>query len=109
MIGVDIEHSDNLPDYYAGDEMRFFEDYFSPEEIVYALNKYNPQKHFTSLFSLKEAIVKADNKYKSIKFNQIIIHFGKMGIPHKDGFLLSVSYSGKMCISTAIRVDDFPV
>jgi phosphopantetheine--protein transferase-like protein len=109
MIGIDIEHSDNLPDYYAGDEMKFFEDYFSPEEIVYALNKYNPQKYFTSLFSLKEAIVKADNNYKNVKFNQIIILFGNLGIPYKDGFLLSVSYSGKLCVSTAFKVDDFSI
>jgi phosphopantetheinyl transferase (holo-ACP synthase) len=109
MLGIDIEHSDNLPDYYAGDEMRFFEDYFSLEEIEYALNKYNPQKYFTSLFSLKESIVKADNSFKNVKFNQVIILFDKLGIPYKDGFLLSISYSGKMCISTAIKVDDFSI
>jgi phosphopantetheine--protein transferase-like protein len=103
MIGVDIESFDNLPDYYSGEEMRFFHDNYSKSEILYALSKKDSRKYFTCLFSLKEAVVKADNNYKSKRFNTIDICFNSCGQPTINGFVLSYSYSDKFCLATAIK------
>jgi phosphopantetheine--protein transferase-like protein len=103
MFGVDIEDSGNLPDYFIDDEFRFFVDNFTQSEIEYVLNKKpdDTKKYFTCLYSMKEAIVKANNYYKPRRFNTIGITFSLDGRPMLDGFLLSYSYVNNTCVALA--------
>jgi phosphopantetheine--protein transferase-like protein len=103
MFGVDIEDSGNLPDYYLDDELRFFQDNFTQSEIEFVLNEKSDRakKYFTCLYSMKEAIVKADNHYKQRRFNTIGIAFSSTGRPMFDGFLLSCSYANNTCVALA--------
>ena len=103
MFGVDIENSGNLPDYYLDDELRFFLDNFTQSEIEYVINgnSEDTKKHFTCLFSMKEAIVKANNYYKPRRFNTIEITFSSEGRPMFDGFLLSYGYANNTCVAVA--------
>jgi phosphopantetheine--protein transferase-like protein len=100
MIGIDIENQKNFPSFK--EEGRFYKDNFSNFELAYAKEDKNKIKTLVGFFAIKEAIVKADNYYKSIPFKSINIRY-KKGIPTFNGFEISISYSKDICIAVAIK------
>jgi phosphopantetheine--protein transferase-like protein len=103
-VGVDTELIANFdfPQDVRGD--MFYKKTFSLNEIEYALNKVNPQATFAALFSLKEAIVKADNNYIGRPFCEIEISHTPLGKPVHAGFSLSASHSDIHVVAIAIKM-----
>jgi len=102
VIGIDIENVNNLPKYWLQDEIRFYEDNYSKEEIEFALKQSKPDDIFTILFAIKESIVKADNQFLNVQYKHIIINdMGKM-FCFKD-FKISYSLEGGLVIACAIK------
>jgi phosphopantetheine--protein transferase-like protein len=101
-VGVDIEAVSAMP--VTGDfrEDAFYTMYFSPAEIAWCILKPNPYASFAGLFAAKEAIVKADNKYKKTVFNQIIITHTEEGKPLHASFQLSIAHTEELAIAIAL-------
>tara|TARA_B100001175_G_scaffold301507_1_gene294687 strand:+ start:53 stop:814 length:762 start_codon:yes stop_codon:yes gene_type:complete len=101
-IGIDIEEisSFEVVDNYMEDN--FYKSNFGSEEITYCMSKVNPVESFAGLFSLKEAIIKADNSLRKIKFNKINITHSIDGKPMFDGFALSLSHSKNNAVAVAV-------
>ena len=77
-------------------------DNFSAEEISLSTSKKNTNKIFAQIFSIKESLVKCDNKLKNKNFNQIKISF-KNGVPRYKNFKISSSVSDRVIISLVIK------
>jgi phosphopantetheine--protein transferase-like protein len=104
-IGVDIESVSNLPITDDFRNEKFYLENFTINEISYCILKDNPYKNFTTIFSLKEAIYKANNNFiKTRKFNEIEIIHNPNGKPELKGFLLTSSYSEGIVVSVAIAL-----
>ena len=101
-IGIDIEDISNFPSVENFFEEQFYIDNFSSYEIEYCAARKNPLESFAALFSLKEAIVKADNSFGLKKFNQINIKHNPQGKPEFKNFYLSTSHSKDLVMSLAI-------
>lgn len=102
-IGIDIEDIESfelLEDYNAH---KFYTENFSKSEIDYCQNKAEPRSSFAALFSLKEAIIKADNTFKNRPFNTIVISHSDSGCPIFKGFLLSVTHNKSYVITMAFK------
>jgi len=91
-IGIDIESPNNLPDTNDFLSHQFYIDNFSKDEISYCSLKANPKESFCGLFAAKEAIVKADSRYKDIPFVDIEIILTPSGKPRFNGFDISISH-----------------
>lgn len=102
-IGIDIEDVSKLPDVRNFSADRFYIDNFSAYEIEYCAAKKNPYESFAAIFSLKEAIVKADNSFLGKKFNQINIMHSSEGKPVFEDFILSTSHTNNLVVSVAIN------
>ena len=102
-VGVDVEDISNLPVSSDFIKEQFYIDNFSSKEIKYCESKKSPMKSFAALFSLKEAIVKADNSFKEVKFNKINIEHNKQGKPIFGDFNLSTSHSNNLVVSIALK------
>jgi len=106
-IGIDIQ---NLTDFNAigsVENSSFYKENFSLEEIQYCESKANKQESFLGLFALKEAIVKADNFYKNISFNQIEIKHTALGKPIFKKFSVSISHSGDYIVAVAYKSTEY--
>ena len=101
-VGIDTEDISNFENLQNLDT-KFYEDNFSLNEINYCKTKINPKLSFVGLFSLKESIVKADNSFKNIPFNQIEISHSQKGKPYFLDFSLSISHTDKSVTTIAIR------
>tara|TARA_B100001142_G_C14136785_1_gene579052 strand:+ start:155 stop:466 length:312 start_codon:yes stop_codon:yes gene_type:complete len=101
-VGIDIENINNFPNYKI--EKQFFKDNYSSIEIEYALDQNQSNIILLSMFCLKEAIVKADNSFKSKPFKNIIIHYNESNLPMHEGFELSASFTKDLCVATALRI-----
>ena len=102
-IGIDIEDVSKLPNVRNFSADRFYIDNFSTYEIEYCVAKKNPLESFAAIFSLKEAIVKADNSFLEKKFNQINIMHTSEGKPAFKNFILSTSHTNNLVVSVAIN------
>ena len=102
-IGIDIEEISNLPAVQNFSTDRFYIDNFSTYEIEYCMIKKNPLKSFAAIFSLKEAIIKADNSFLGKKFNQINIMHTTEGKPKFKNFILSTSHTNDLVVSVAFN------
>jgi holo-[acyl-carrier protein] synthase len=100
-LGVDILQISKLPKVDDFRESSFYSDNFSLKEFSYCLLKPNPYKSFAGKFAAKEAIVKADNNFKNIKFKEIEILNDKDGKPHFGNFAISISYEDDFAIAIA--------
>ena len=101
-IGIDIENISNFENLKKYDD-QFYKNNFSLNEINYCKTRIDPKRSFTALFSLKESIIKADNSFKNIPFNQIEILHSRNGKPSFSGFSLSISHTDNLVITIAIR------
>jgi phosphopantetheine--protein transferase-like protein len=103
-IGIDIESIDNLPKTNDFRTQGFYTDNFSEKEIAYCILQPNPYASFTGLFAAKEAIIKANNLYKNIKFNQLIITHNAQGKPEFDGINISISHTNDSAVAVAVLI-----
>tara|TARA_B100000780_G_C21086195_1_gene437589 strand:- start:121 stop:906 length:786 start_codon:yes stop_codon:yes gene_type:complete len=104
-VGVDIESVSSLEysDEYSSNI--FYTENFTNDEIQYCVSKPNPQQSFTALFATKEAIIKADNSYKKVKFNAINIKHNEIDKPSFKDFSISISHSEEYVVAVAIKLD----
>lgn len=103
-IGIDIEEISTFEEVDDYTNHQFYKDNFSLEEIGYCTLKENPLQSFAGLFSLKEAIVKADNSFKKTKFNKIKITHSDRNKPLFHDFSLSISHSEKHVVAVACKI-----
>ena len=102
-VGIDIEDIMNMPVATDYREERFYTDNFSSKEISYCILQADPRASFAGKFSLKEAIIKADNDYKSVAFTDIEILNDNLGKPLFNSFSLSISHTRNQSIAVAIK------
>lgn len=101
-IGIDIEEINNLPDTTDFRDHIFYIENFSPNEVTGALMASDPKRRFAGLFSLKEALCKANNQLLEVPFRGLEIEHSDAGQPFYSGFLLSNSYTEQLAIGIAI-------
>jgi len=106
-IGIDMEKIDNFPKTTDFREDMFYKQNFSEKEISYCILQKNPIESFAGKFSAKEAVVKADNNYKNIPFNQIEILNDDKGKPFFEGFEISISHNNNLSIAVAVKDNSF--
>jgi len=102
-IGIDIEKISNFKTTNDFREDNFYKSNFSDKEISYCILQQNPIQSFAGKFSAKEAIIKADNNYKNLNFNQIEILNNELGKPYFADFEVSISHSDEYCVAVAIK------
>lgn len=102
-IGVDILNLNEFPDYKDVNEKRFFQDNFTENEIKHISLRDNPNKEFARLFSIKESLVKADNKLLNTNFNYIELLSEDGSISFRN-FVISSSTTGDLCTSTVMSI-----
>ena len=102
-IGNDILSFNEFPKYSNRHEIRFFYDNFTENEMNFALSKKNPDTEFARMFSIKESLVKADNKLININFNkiQLSINDGKISY---NNFRISSSITDAHCVSVVMSI-----
>jgi len=98
-LGVDLVKISMLPQVNDFRESSFYSDNFSIKEIAYCLTKKNPYKCFAGKFAAKEAIIKADNNYKTISFSEIEILNDNKGNPYFAEFSISISHEDDFAIA----------
>jgi len=103
-IGIDIEELSSLPRAHDFRKDEFYTMNFTPSEIAYCVLQPDPYASFAGLFSVKEAIIKADGRHRSRSFNSIEITHGPEGEPLYPGFHLSISHAGGVAVAVAIPV-----
>lgn len=101
-IGIDIEHISAMPIVNDFREDAFYKMNFSAAEISYCILQSNPYASFAGLFAAKEAIVKANNSYKSQPFNTIVIEHLEDGKPFHNHYQLSISHTNDLAICVAV-------
>jgi len=102
-IGIDIENITAMAPANDFREDNFYKMNFSPAEIAYCILQPKPYASFAGLFAAKEAIIKADNSYKSKTFNLIAIDHLPDGKPVFPGFQISISHTAEMAIAVAVK------
>jgi phosphopantetheine--protein transferase-like protein len=102
-VGIDIEDINNIPVPIDCKFNAFFTENFSDSEIDYCMKQVNPRESFASRFSLKEALVKADNALMNTPFNQLEINNNYRRAPVYPGYVLSSSHSQGHVVAIAIK------
>lgn len=103
-IGIDIEQISSLPKTNDFRNERFYTDNFSEKEISYCILQSNVYDSFAGLFAAKEAIVKANNQYMNIKYNQLVITHSSSGKPAFIDMDISISHTENTVVAVAIFV-----
>jgi len=103
-VGIDIEMVSAMP--VAGDfrEEPFYTMNFSPSEISYCILQPKPYVSFAGLFAAKEAIVKADNRFRNTVFKNVVIRHFDSGKPFFTGFNLSITHTDEIAVAVALPV-----
>ena len=102
-IGIDIEEIANMPVVADCREDEFYKMNFTPAEMAYCLVQPEPYASFAGLFAAKEAIVKADNTFKTVPFNEIFIDHLPGGQPVFNGFSMSISHVKQLSVAIAVK------
>ena len=105
-IGIDIESIDSLPKTSDFRNEGFYTDNFTEREIAYCILQPHNYASFAGLFAAKEAIVKANDKYKNYKFCQLTISHNSQGKPTFDGLDISISHTNDLAIAIAISIEN---
>jgi phosphopantetheine--protein transferase-like protein len=103
-IGLDIEEIAALPKTHDFRKESFYTQNFTAGEIAYCILQADPYASFAGLFAVKEAIVKAEGRYRTRPFNTIEIGHSPEGRPVHAGFQLSISHAGNMAVAVASPV-----
>lgn len=107
-VGIDVEMLSAMPAANDYREAAFYKMNFAPSEIAYCILQPNTIASFAGLFAAKEAIIKADNSYKSTPFHSIIIDHLPNGKPVFPGFQISISHTNDMAVAVAIKSPSSP-
>ena len=102
-IGIDIEEIDAMPQTNDFREDAFYKMHFCAPEMAYCILQPDPYASFAGLYAAKEAIVKADNNYKSKAFHTIVIGHSASGKPSHSYFNLSISHTRATAVAVAVR------
>jgi phosphopantetheinyl transferase (holo-ACP synthase) len=102
-IGIDMEEISNLPRTNDFREDEFYKMNFTHQEIAYCGLQPDPYASFAGLFAVKEAIVKANNFYRSVPFYKISVNHLPDGQPVIDGFRISISHTKILAIAVALK------
>ena len=100
-IGIDIEEIAALPRTTDFRKEGFYTMNFTATEIAYCILQADPYSSFAGLFAVKEAIIKADGRYKNRIFNSIEIGHSPEGKPLFPGIDISISHAGGMAVAVA--------
>jgi phosphopantetheinyl transferase (holo-ACP synthase) len=100
-VGIDMEEILAMPETPDFRSAEFYRTNFTPAEIAYCILQADPYSSFAGLFAAKEAIVKADHRFRSRPFNTIAIDHSPEGKPLYPGFGLSISHAGGMAVAVA--------
>jgi len=103
-IGIDIEMVSAMPVTNDFREEAFYTMNFSAPEISYCILQPGVYASFAGLFAAKEAIVKADNRFKTIEFRNITIQHLIDGKPFHTGFNLSIAHTNEIAVAVAVPV-----
>lgn len=103
-VGIDIEDISSIPAPLNCKSNSFFNDNFSESEIDYCMMQVNPKESFATRFSLKEALIKADNTLMNMPLNELHIGNNAQGAPVYPGYVLSCSHSQDQVIAIAIKL-----
>ena len=111
LIGVDIECRDSFPnDIFSSKCLNERKRLFTENEIVYSLTKRDPEITLLGIYSAKEAIKKAINKYLKLEYINIEINYSKNGKPYakiKNSLLnnrirISISHAKDYAVALSI-------
>lgn len=102
-VGIDMEKIASMPVVKDFREDAFYKMNFSAAEIAWCILQNNSYASFAGLFAAKEAIIKADNNYKSKNFNTIEIDHLPGGKPVHDGFQMSITHTNDIAVAVAIK------
>jgi phosphopantetheine--protein transferase-like protein len=108
-IGIDIEEVAALPKTTDFRKAEFYTMNFTPAEIAYCILQPDPYSSFAGLFAAKEAIIKADGRYRAHAFNTLEIGHSAEGAPLHPGFGLSISHANGMAAAVAIAAGAGPL
>jgi len=100
-VGIDLEEVAGLPRTHDFRKEEFYKMNFTAGEIAYCILQPDPYASFTGLFAAKEAIIKADGRYRNKRFNEIEIGHSAEGKPLFPGLELSISHAGTMAVAVA--------
>ncbi len=103
-IGIDMEMVSAMPVTADFREDPFYTMNFSATEIAYCILQPDSYASFAGLFAAKEAMVKADNRFKATPFNQLGVQHQPEGRPFHAAFHLSVSHTNGMAVAVAVPV-----
>jgi phosphopantetheine--protein transferase-like protein len=104
-IGVDIENINNFSAVKDYREDTFYKQNFSSQEISWCIMRPSPLISFAGKFAAKEAIVKADNQYRQIPFNQLEILNTPEGKPYFGGFEITISHTDNLAVAIAVKIE----
>jgi phosphopantetheine--protein transferase-like protein len=104
LLGVDLESRENFPEVADFRESEFYTMNFSSSEISHCNLQPDPYLSFAGLFAAKEAIIKADQSFRSLPFNQIEIGHQPDGKPVYQNFTISISHAGQMAMAAAVQI-----
>lgn len=102
-IGIDTENVSAMPVVNDFREDAFYTMNFAAAEIAYCILQPDPYASFAGLFAAKEAIIKADNNYRTRTFNTIVIDHLPGGKPVHTGFSISISHTKDTAIAVAVK------
>ena len=108
-IGIDLEAVKNMPETgdFRGHE--FYADNFSAAEISYCTLQPDAYACFAGKFAAKEAVVKADNAFRGMRFCDIEIGNDAHGRPVFRDFLISITHQEEWAAAVAVRPEAFVV
>jgi phosphopantetheine--protein transferase-like protein len=102
-IGIDMEDVENMPETNDYREEPFYSRNFSQKEISYCILQPDPRRSFAGKFAAKEAVIKADNSYRTKTFNQIEILNDSVGKPVFENFVVSISHAQDKAVAVAVE------
>ncbi len=98
-----MEEVANMPVVADCREDEFYKMNFTSAEMAYCIIQPDQYASFAGLFAAKEAIVKADNRFKTVPFNQVFIDHLPGGQPVFAGFNISISHVKQLAVAIAIK------
>lgn len=103
-IGIDIEKVSNFKKVLDYREDNFYKQNFTDKEISHTLLQPDVLQSFAGKFAAKEAIVKANNTFLNLPFNQIEILYNDEGKPSFQNLHISISHSDDTAIAVAVLI-----
>jgi len=104
-IGIDLENISNFHEAVDFREDAFYKQNYTNEEISYCILQREPARSFAGLFAAKEALVKADNSLRRLKFNQMNIEHDSGGKPVFGNYTISISHNGDNALAVAVKLN----